>query len=298
MDWVFFNIAIVIFLAIDLFLHKDAKKISFKEAVAWSVVWITISLLFCVFLYYERGPQPAIEFLTGYLLEKSLSVDNLFVFIMLFKYFHTPKQYLHKVLFWGVFGAILMRAAFIFLGISLIQHFHAVLYLFGVFLIYAGFKMAFHSEEEVDVEKNLVYRLFARFFPIQKEYEDGHFFVKKKGAWVATPLAAALLAVETTDLVFALDSIPAVMSITLDPYIVYTSNILAILGLRSLYFALEGCLDQFRFLHYGLGIILVFVGAKMVFSDLYPISIMTSLSVISAVLIVSVLASLLIKEKK
>ncbi len=298
MDWVYFNIAIVFFLALDLFLHKDAKKISFKEAVLWSVIWITVSLLFCVFIYYERGHQPAVEFLTGYLLEKALSVDNLFVFIMLFTYFRTPKQYLHKVLFWGVFGAIIMRAIFIFFGISLIQNFHAILYLFGAFLIYAGYKMVFHSEQEIDVEKNPVYRMFARLFPIQKEYEDGKFFIKKNGVWIATPLAAVLLAVETTDLVFALDSIPAVMSITLDPFIVYTSNILAILGLRSLYFALEGCLDTFRFLHYGLGAILVFVGTKMLINDLFRISIWTSLTFICVVLVSSILASILIKEKK
>lgn len=298
MEWIYFNLAIVFFLAIDLFLHKDAKKIEFKEAITWSVIWIATALLFCVFLYYERGEKPALEFLTGYLLEKALSIDNLFVFMMLFAYFKTPKQYLHKVLFWGVFGAIIMRAIFIFAGIALIQQFHAILYLFGAFLIYAGIKMAIETSPAIEIEHNPVYKFFARFLPIQHQYEEGNFFVKKGTKWFATPLAATLLAVETTDLVFAVDSIPAVMSITLDPFIVYTSNILAILGLRSLYFALQGCLDQFRFLHYGLGAILAFVGVKMLLNDLYPISLTVSLGFISLAIIVSVVASTVIKEKK
>lgn len=298
MEWVYFNLAIVFFLAIDLFMHKDAKKIELKEAITWSVLWITTALLFCVFLYYDRGQKTALEFLAGYLLEKALSVDNLFVFMMLFAYFRTPKESLHKVLFWGVFGAILMRAVFIFAGISLIQQFHAILYVFGIFLIYAGIKMFVETTPAIDIEQNPVYKFFAHFLPIQKEYEGSKFFVKKGAKWFATPLAATLLAVEVTDLVFAVDSIPAVMSITLDPFIVYTSNILAILGLRSLYFALQGCLDKFRYLHYGLGAILTFVGIKMLLIDVYPISLGVSLSFISLALIVSIVASSVIKEKK
>jgi tellurite resistance protein TerC len=298
MEWVLFNIAIIGFLAIDLFMHKNNKKIAFKEAITWSVVWICIALLFGFFIYFDRGQKSALEFYTGYLLEKALSVDNLFVFMLIFSYFKTPREYLHKVLFWGVFGAILMRAAFIFAGIALIEQFHAVLYLFGAFLVYAGFKMALDSEPQVEIEHNPVYRFFARFFPIQHQYEGSKFFVKKVTGWVATPLAATLLAVETTDLVFAVDSIPAVMSITLDPFIIYTSNILAILGLRSLYFALEGCLDTFRFLHYGLGAILAFVGLKMILSDIYKIPLGASLGFIALAIAVSIASSLLIKDEK
>lgn len=297
MEWVIFNLAIVIFLGIDLFLHRGDKKVSFKEALLWSIAWISVSLLFCVYLYYARGPKPALEFLTGYLLEKSLSVDNLFVFMLIFSNFKTPKTHLHKVLFWGVFGAILMRALFIFAGISLIQNFHAILYIFGAFLVYAGCKMFIETAPEIEVEHNPVFRLFSRFFPMHPRYEGGAFFIKKEHRWYATPLAATLVAVEITDLVFAVDSIPAVMSITLDPYIVYTSNILAILGLRSLYFALEGCLDKFRYLHYGLGAVLVFVGIKMLMSDILPISLTFSLSFIAVALAISIIASFVIKEE-
>ena len=194
MEWIYFNIAIVIFLGIDLFLHKDAKEISFKEALVWSFIWIGTALLFCLFLYYDRGSKPALEFLTGYLLEKALSVDNLFVFLMLFSYFKTPKQHIHKVLFWGVFGAILMRALFIFAGIALIQQIHAILYVFGAFLIYAGIKMTIETSPEIDIEQNPVYKLFSKFFRIQPEYEGGKFFVKKQHVWVATPTSRTLWA--------------------------------------------------------------------------------------------------------
>lgn len=290
--WVGFNLFVLAMLALDLgVFHRQAHTVTVREALVWSVVWITLALLFNVGVYFWRGPGPALDFLTGYLIEKSLSVDNIFVFVLIFSTFQVSPQYQHRVLFWGIVGALLMRALLIALGVTLIHKFHWVIYVFGAFLILTGIRMALQQERQIDPERHPVLRFLRRFLPITEHYEGGKFFVKRAGRVFATPLFVVLLVVETTDLIFAVDSIPAVLAITLDPFIVYTSNVFAILGLRALYFALAGLVHRFHYLQYGLSIILVFVGVKMLLVDVYKIPPSIALGVIVGILLLSVLAS-------
>ncbi|MCK6558008.1 TerC family protein [candidate division KSB1 bacterium] len=292
--WIGFNLFVLLMLALDLgVFHRKAHVVKTKEALLWSAVWIAMALLFNLGVYFWQGQKVALEFLTGYLIEKSLSVDNIFVFIMIFAYFGVPALYQHKVLFWGILGALVMRAVFIASGVALIERFHWIIYVFGAFLILTGVKMAWQKDKEIHPEKNPLLRLFRRLMPVTNRYHGGAFFVKQAGGSFATPLFVVLLLVETTDLIFAVDSIPAILAITLDPFIVYTSNVFAILGLRSLYFALAGIMPLFHYLNYGLAAILAFVGAKMMLVDFYKIPIGISLGVVAAILLISVLASLL-----
>jgi tellurite resistance protein TerC len=260
-------------------------------------MWIGMALAFNVGIYYTLGKGPALDFLAGYLIEKSLSVDNLFVFIAIFDYFHTPSKYQHKVLFWGILGAIVLRALFIFFGIALVDRFHFILYIFGLFLIYAAIKMAMPKNDEIHPESNPVIKLFKKIMPVTHEYDGSNFFTKKNLQWYATPLFIALLTVEMSDVMFALDSIPAIMAITLDPFIIYTSNIFAILGLRALYFALAGLIPVFHFLKYGLALILAFVGVKMLVEPFIEISIEFALGFIIATIAASTIASVAIAKK-
>ncbi len=297
--WLAFGIVILIMLALDLgILHRKAHEVSFKEAIAMSGVWIGLALLFCLGIYMTRRHEMALKFLTGYVLEESLSVDNLFVFLLVFSYFRVPSAYQHKVLFWGILGAVVMRALFIVAGISLIHRFHWMIYFFGGFLILTGIRLAFEKDKEIHPEKNPVLRLVCKFMPVAKNYDGGKFFTIQNGKRFATPLFIVLLVIETTDVVFAIDSIPAILAITTDPFIVYTSNIFAILGLRSLYFALAGMMQLFHHLHYGLALILVFVGAKMLGSEYFKVPIPVALGVIAGILILSVIASLIWPKKE
>ena len=291
--WVGFNLFVLAMLALDLgVFHRKAHAVTMREALVWSVVWVALALLFTVGVYVWRGPETALDFLTGYLLEKSLSVDNIFVFVLIFSAFRVPSQYQHRVLVWGIVGALLLRALFIALGITLIQTFHWMVYIFGAFLILTGIKMAIQQEREIDPARHPVLRLLRRFLPITEHYAEGKFFVKRAGRYCATPLFIVLLVVETTDVIFAVDSIPAILAITTDPFMVYTSNVFAILGLRALYFAVAGLVHQFHYLHYGLAAILVFVGVKMLLVDVYKIPIGLALGVIAGLVLLSVLASL------
>jgi len=297
--WVVFNIFVLAMLALDLgVFHRTAHVVRFKEALLWSAVWVSLAFLFFLGIFFWRGREPALEFLTGYLIEEALSVDNLFVFLLIFSYLRVPSLYQHKVLFWGILGALIMRAIFIVAGVTLVQKFHWVIYLFGIFLILTGIKMALQKDKEIHPEKNPVLRLFQRLMPVTDHYEEGNFFVKKNGRRFATPLFVVLLVVETTDVIFAVDSIPAVLAITLDPFIVYTSNVFAILGLRSLYFALAGMMALFHYLHYGLSAILVFVGAKMLLADIYKIPVGIALGVVACFLTISVIASIVYPRKE
>jgi tellurite resistance protein TerC len=291
--WGGFNLFILAMLALDLgVFHRKAHEVSWREAAAWSAVWVALALVFNAGLWIFRGPDPAVQFFTGYLIEKSLSVDNIFVFALLFGYFAVPPAYQHRVLFWGILGALVLRAAFILAGAALIARFHWILYLFGAFLIFTGVKMALFRNAEIHPEKNPVLRLVRRLVPVTGDYRDAHLFVREGGRWLATPLFLVLVLVETTDLIFAVDSIPAIFAVTRDPFLVYTSNVFAILGLRSLYFLLAGVMGKFSYLKLGLSAVLVFVGIKMVVADLYKIPSFVSLAVIGALLGVSTVASL------
>ncbi|MFH2012272.1 MAG: TerC family protein [Pseudomonadota bacterium] len=298
LPWIFFNLFVLGMLALDLkVFHRKAHEVKIKEAFIWSFVWISMALIFNLGIYVWRGPEQALEFFTGYLIEKSLSIDNIFVFILLFSYFRVDPIYQHKVLFWGILGALFMRAVFIFAGVTLINHFHWVIFVFGAFLIYTGIKMAMKKDSEVHPERNPVLKFFRRFIPVTDHYVEGKFFIKRNGRTFATLLFVVLLVVETTDLIFAVDSIPAILAITLDPFIVYTSNIFAILGLRALYFALAGAMQFFCYLYLGLSSILVFIGVKMLLTDLYKIPIGIALSVVAGILVISIVASLLKPRK-
>jgi tellurite resistance protein TerC len=297
--WVAFNIFVIAMIFIDLFvLHRKQKVIGVKQALLTSSMWIGMALAFNLGLYYFYGKEIALDFLAGYLIEEALSVDNLFVFILIFDYFHTPREYQHKVLFWGILGAIVMRAIFIFFGIALVTKFHWILYLFGVFLIYAAIKMALPKNEQINPENNFVIRLLKKIIPVSPEYDRDKFFTLKDNKWWATPLFIVLVTVELTDLIFAVDSIPAVMAITLDPFIVYTSNIFAILGLRSLYFALAHLMPLFHFLKYGLAAILGFVGMKMLLAHYIHFPIGFSLGFIVSAIAIAVMSSLLFPSKE
>lgn len=300
LPWILFNIFVLAMLALDLgVFHRKAHEVKIKEALIWSAVWIALALVFNVGVYYWRGAQTALEFFTGYLLEKSLSVDNVFVFYLIFSYFRVPALCQHKVLFWGILGALIMRAIFIAAGITLIQQFHWVVYFFGAFLVFTGIKMALQKDKEIHPERNPIIKLFRRLLPVTKEFDEkSRFFMRIDGSLHATPLFVALLVVETTDVVFAVDSIPAILAVTNDPFIVYTSNVFAILGLRALFFALAGVIRLFHYLHYGLSAILVFVGVKMVLADIYKLPIGIALGVVAGILIASVAASVLWPHKQ
>ena len=297
--FVAFNIGVLAVLAIDLgIFHKKAHTVSVKEAATWSTVWITLSLGFAGVIFALYGRQPALEFVTGYLIEYSLSIDNIFVIVLIFAYFRIPEKYQHRVLFWGIIGALLMRGSMIAAGAFLIARFHWIIYVFGAFLVFTGIRMATHDESDIEPEANPVLRLVRRLLPVTHDYRGQAFFVReapKRGDAIrlmATPLFVVLVLVETTDLIFAVDSIPAIFAVTRDPFLVYTSNVCAILGLRSLYFLLAGVIHKFHFLKLGLAVVLTFVGAKMLLGSVYEIPIQISLLIIAAVLGLAVAASL------
>lgn len=291
--WILFNAFVLGMLALDLWVfHKPAHRVKFREALAWSVGWLLMAIAFAALLYFWRGRDTAIEFTTGYVIELSLSVDNLFIFILIFKYFQVPSDFQHKVLFWGILGALLMRGVFILVGVGLIQRFHWVTYIFGAFLVYSGIQLFRQKEAEIEPEKNPVLRLLRRFIPVTADYEGSKFFVRRPELY-ATPLFVVLVVVETTDLLFATDSIPAVLAITLKAFIVYTSNVFALLGLRSMFFVLAGMMEAFHYLHYGLSAVLIFIGAKMLTAEFYPIPTLAALAVVAGVLLISVAASLM-----
>ena len=295
-QWVAFNAFVLAMLALDLFvLHKKPHAVRFREASIWAVVWVTLALLFGAGVWYFSGREVGLQFLTGYLIEEALSVDNIFVFVLVFSYFRVPPQYQHRVLFWGVIGALVMRGAMIAVGAALIARFHWVIYIFGAFLVITGVRMAFHDESDIEPESNPVLKLVRRLVPITPHYDGQRFFTRerKTGRLFATPLLVVLVIIETTDLVFALDSIPAIFAVTRDPFIVYTSNIFAILGLRTMYFLLAGIIHRFHFLKIGLSIVLVFIGTKMLAERWIHISIGLSLGIVAAVLGGSVVASLI-----
>ncbi len=300
MMWLIFNVVIGVMLYIDLAVgQKRAHAVSIREATVWSAVWIAVSLGFCGWIAVAMGQQKALEFLTGYIIEKSLSVDNMFVFIMIFVFFNVPPLHQPHVLKWGIIGALVMRLVLILLGVALLEMFHWIIYLFGGILIYSGWRMAFGQERQIDPEKNPVVRWFRRLMPTSTDPDHhGHFFVVLNGVRHATPLFITLLVVEASDLVFAVDSIPAVLAISHDPFIVYTSNAFAILGLRALYFLLSGIVGLFRFLKFGVSIVLVYVGVKMLIVDVYKIPVGVSLGVVVGILTLSVIASLLLPKRE
>lgn len=297
MIWIVFNIFVLIMLMIDLgVFHKGNRAISIKESLVWSGVWILVALLFNAGVYFWYGSERALEFFTVYLVERSLSIDNIFVFLLIFSYFRVAAEYQYKILFWGIIGALVMRAAFIVAGVALIHQFHWMIYVFGALLIYIGVKLAFEKDKEIHPEKNFVLNAFKKFFPVSNEHENGRFMVRRGGKYLATPLLLVLLVVETTDVIFAVDSIPAALAISTDSFIIYTANVFAILGLRALYFAVAGCMNMFCYLHYGLSAILTFVGFKMVLADVFKIPIGWALGIVLALLAVSMVTSV-IKER-
>ena len=296
--WIVFNLFILAMLALDLGVFtRRAHTIRFREALAWSSVWVALAAAFAVLIYFWHGRPAALEFVTGYVIELSLSVDNLFVFLVIFRYFQVASEQQHRVLVYGILGALIMRGLFILAGVGLIQRFHWIVYVFGALLVSSGIKLFRQGDQKIDPGKNPILRLFRRALPVTKDYVGGKFFVSRDGLY-ATPLFVVLLVVETTDVLFAVDSIPAVLAITLNVFIVYTSNVFAILGLRSMYFALAGMMEIFHFLHYGLSMVLIFVGAKMLLSHYYPIPTTVALSVVVTVLGISVAASLLFPAKR
>ncbi len=297
--WLGFNVFVLAMLALDLgVFHRKAHVVTFRESMAWTGVWVSLALLFNLGVWHFMGPQKGLEFFTGYVIEKSLSVDNVFVFALLFSYFAVPALYQHKVLFWGILGALVMRAIMIFLGAALIAKFSWIIYIFGAFLILTGIKMIVKREEEIHPERNPLVRWFKKLMPVTNDYRGDHFFVKENGVRMATPLFVVLLLVEFSDLIFAVDSIPAIFAVTMDPFIVYTSNVFAILGLRSLYFALAGVMDKFHYLKIGLGVVLSFVGVKMLLGHTpWKIDTLVSLGVIVTVLAGSIIISLLRPRK-
>jgi tellurite resistance protein TerC len=300
--WIAFAVIVPVALILDLYVfQRKAHKIKVKEALGWSAVWVALALLFGVAILLMLGHEKALNFFTGYLVEESLSVDNLFVFLVIFTYFAVPDQHQHRVLFWGIVGAVIMRGIFIITGITLLEHLSWVVYVFGAFLVFTGVRLGLDKEREVKPESNPVLKLFRRFVPITDTYHGEKFFTKVNARRLATPLLMVLLVIETTDIIFAVDSVPAVLAVTMDKFIVYTSNIFAILGLRALYFALSGVMRRMRFLNYGLAVILVFLGAKMVISS-KPFHLdmpqLASLGVVVAILAVTIGASLLFPVKE
>jgi len=297
--WIAFNLFVLVLLALDLFVfHRNAHEVKVRESLLWTLFWIVLALCFNAFIYYRAGTQPAIEFLTGYLIEKSLSVDNLFVFLMIFNYFRVPLQYQHKILFWGILGALVLRAIFILVGVALLQKFHFITYVLGAFLVFTGIKMATSEQEEIDPEANPIVRFISKYIPVTNELAGGKFFVRKGKTLFATPLFIVLIMVETTDVVFAADSIPAILAVSRDSFIVYTSNVFALLGLRALYFALAGIMKLFHYLHYGLSLILVFIGAKLLLATYIKIDMLYALLVVAFILVASVLLSIAFPQKE
>lgn len=296
--WVVFHLFIFALLALDNFiLAPKNKDLSFRQSILMTGFWITIALIFNLMVWFWWGKTPALEFLAGYLIEESLSVDNLFVFMLIFSYFKVPSIYQRNVLFWGILGAQVMRAIFILMGVVLLHKFSWIMYIFGAILVYSGFKLFFEKEKEIHPQDNPVVKLFKKWMPVTDAYHQHRFFVRLNGQWAATPLFIVLLVIETTDLIFAVDSIPAVLSITKDPFIAYSSNIFAILGLRAMYFALAGLMDRFHFLHYGLGGILIFVGVKMLLEHTCHVPIAVSLAVIVSMLVLCIVLSILYPVK-
>ena len=290
--WILFNLFVVAMLALDLgLLSRRRREVRLREAMAWSGFWIGLALAFAVVVFFWQGRAPALQFVTGYVIEVSLSTDNLFLFLLIFRYFNVPGEHQHKVLFWGILGALVIRGLFIAAGVGLLRHFHWITYAFGALLVYSGLRFLRPGNTEIYPEKNLVLRLFRKAFPVTNDYEGGKFFVRRAQLY-ATPLLIVLLVIETTDVLFAVDSIPAVLAITLNAFIVYTSNVFAILGLRSMYFALAGMLDLFHYLHCGLAVVLVFVGLKMIGAHYVNVPTEWALAVVLVVLGISVVASL------
>jgi tellurite resistance protein TerC len=296
--WVIFGIAILVALVLDLgVFHRKAHTVQLKEALIESAAWISIALLFNLWLYFSRGPLAGVEFFTAYLVEKSLSVDNIFVFLLIFQAFKIPPKSQHRVLYFGIAGALVLRAVFVLAGITLLQAFHPIMYFFGAILLFTGLKMLFPRKRALRPENNWMVRVVRQVIPVVHDYEGQQFLVRESGRWKATPLFLALVAVEAMDIIFAVDSVPAVLAITRDTFIVYSSNVFAILGLRALYFALADILPRFRFLHQGLAAIIIFVGTKMIASEHFPISAVTSLIVIAIVLGVTIAASLVFPRR-
>jgi tellurite resistance protein TerC len=298
--WILFNIFALGMLVLDLrVVHRPGKVVRSREALGWSLLYVALAGLFAVILFFWQGHQTALEFVTGYVVEVSLSVDNLFIFLVIFKYFAVPEEQQHGVLFWGILGALLMRGIFIGTGVGLIHRFHWVLFLFGGLLVYSGIRLFVSGEHQVDPAANPLVKTLRRFIPVTDQYHGGKFFVRNpedRASLYATPLLVVLLVIETTDVLFAVDSIPAILAITLNAFIVYTSNALAILGLRSMYFAVSGLIKVFRFLHYGLALVLVLVGVKMLAADYFRVPILTTLIVVASVLLISVVASVVFPE--
>ena len=291
--WVGFNGLILVLVLIDLLVFsRRTHSPRVRDALLWSAAWISVALAFNAWVYAARGPEAGLEFLAGYLIEKSLSVDNLFVFALIFSYFRVPEAHRHTVLFWGILGALLTRMGFILGGVALLERFHGLVYLFGGILVLSGIKMWSAKERQLDPSRNPVVRLFRRMLPMTEGYERGQLMVRRAGRWLATPLLLVLVVIETTDLIFAIDSIPAVLAVTRDPFIVYSSNAFAMIGMRALFFALAGLMALFHRLHYGLSAILVFVGGKMVLAETWEIPIVVSLAVVGGLLAVSIVASL------
>ena len=295
--WILFNVFVITMLVLDLgVFNRRAHSITFREALGWSGMWMGLASAFAVLVYFWHGRAASLEFATGYLIELALSIDNLFVFLVIFRYFRVPNKLQHRVLFWGILGALITRGAFILAGVSLIQRFHWLVYLFGVLLVYSGIKLMRQGDEEIDPEKNPLLKLFRKWIPVTDDYVGEKFWVRRPGLY-ATPLVVVLLVVETTDILFAVDSIPAVLAITLNAFIVYTSNVFAILGLRSMYFAVAGMMDLFEYLHYGLSIVLILIGAKMLASHYYTVPTVIALGAVAGVLVISVLASVIFPKK-
>jgi len=294
--WILFNLFALGMLVLDLRVHRPGRVVGFREALGWSMMYVALAAIFAAVLYFWQGRQSELEFITGYVLELSLSVDNLFVFLVIFNYFAVPEEQQHRVLFWGIVGALILRGIFIGAGVGLIHRFHWLLYIFGALLIYSGVRVCVMGEQQIDPSANPVVKLFRSWMPVTTEYHDGKFFLRNPqdhARLYATPLLVVLLVIETTDVLFAVDSIPAILAITLNAFIVYTSNVFAILGLRSMYFAVSGLMKIFRFLHYGLAVVLILVGLKMLGSDYVRIPIGATLGVVAGVLLVSIAMSLL-----
>jgi tellurite resistance protein TerC len=299
--WIIFNVFVLTMLVLDLYvLNSKSKVVKIKEALGWSAFWISLAAAFNILVWYWKGEEHALQFLAGYLLEESLSVDNLFVFMLIFSFFKVPNEYQRKVLFWGIIGALVLRALFILVGVELIHHFHVTMLILGGFLVYTGVRMLIPGDKEIDPKNNPIVKLVNKIMPVTRSYHGDSFFVKARSIWFATPLFIVVLVVETTDVVFAMDSIPAILSITDDAFIVYTSNVFALLGLRSLYFALAGIMQLFHYLNYGLSFILIFIGAKMMIKWQwnYEVPIEIALSVVGGILILSVLISILFPKKE
>ena len=295
--WILFNLFVLAMLVLDMVvLNRHPHRPTLRESLLWSAIWIALAAAFAVVEFFWHGSAQALQFVTGYVIELSLSIDNLFVFLVIFRYFKVPDEHQHKVLIWGILGALIMRGIFIAAGVSLLTRFHWIIYLFGALLVYSGFRLLQQGKDRIDPERNPLLRLFRKVFPVTNEYVDGHFFTRREKLY-ATPLFVVLLVVETSDLLFAVDSIPAVLAITLNAFIVYTSNAFAILGLRSMYFALSSLMELFHYLHYGLSLVLIFIGLKMLGTHYVNIPTGWALATVLCILAASVLASLLRPQK-